>query len=52
MLETKLENLVSGRDKGERGRVVFTWNKATVAKGKDSSNPFSPNVLLMLFRPF
>lgn len=45
-------NLISGRDKRERERVVFTWNRATIAKGKDSSNPFTPNVLLMLFKPF
>lgn len=31
---------------------MLTWNRATIAKGKDSSNPFTPNVLLMLFRPF
>lgn len=40
---------------GERERegdrlVPFTWNRATIAQGKDSSNLFTPNVLLMLFR--
>lgn len=55
VLEAKLENLISERDKREpereRESAVFTWNGATIAKGKDSSNPFTPNVLLMLFRP-
>lgn len=57
MLEAKLENLISGEIKErererERDRVVFTWNRATIAKGKDSSNSFTPNFLLMLSRPF
>lgn len=59
VLEAKLENLISGRDKREHKRerereresAVFSWNEATIAQGKDSSNPFTPNVLLMLFRP-
>lgn len=52
-----MENLISVRDKRacerereRERRVLFTWNRATIAKGKDSSNPFTPNVLLMLFR--
>ncbi len=38
------------RNRERENRVLFTWNRATIAKGKDSSNPFTPNVVLMLFR--